>query len=104
MQLGDTQSTTLFVNEANALAKLARAVNRSSTAAALEVRAAKMTAQLQKLWSVESGCFNDLYCKPPSDGHEGSTHSTRLTPNIFYPMMIPNATTVWRAETMVRRH
>lgn len=104
MQLGDTQSTTLFVNEAHALAKLARAVNRNVTAAALEERAEIMTAQLRKLWSADVASFNDAFCKPPSDGSTGSTHSKRLTPNIFYPMMIANATTVSQAETMVRRH
>jgi hypothetical protein len=80
LQMGETQSTALFVADADAVAALCDAVERPAAAATARARAGAMRAQLAKLWDPLQGAFADLYV------HSGA-FSTRITPTIFYPLL-----------------
>jgi len=96
LQFGETQSTSLFIVDATALATLARVVNRTADAEILESRANAMRAQVHFLWDASRQAFSDLYAL-------SGTFSSRMTPTIFYPLMT-NASTAAQAVEMVNAH
>jgi putative isomerase len=80
LQFGETQSSSLFVADAEALAALAGAINRTSEQALLLSRAAAMRGQVARLFDEEQNAYMDLYVQ---SGH----FSTRLSPTSFYPLL-----------------
>ena len=80
LQLGETQSSSLFVADADALAVLAGAINRTAAAAVLQGRANAMRAQLGRLWDPAQGAFADIHV-------DTGAFSNRLTPTVFYPLL-----------------
>ena len=80
LQMGETQSSSLFVADAEALAALAGAVNRTSQQALLLARAAAMRAQVARLFDAQQQAFMDLHV------HSGR-FSDRLSPTSFYPLL-----------------
>lgn len=96
LQLADTQSTSLFVLDAECIATLALAVNRMEAVPRLRTRAAQMKAQLAKAWDAETRSFADIY---PETGK----FSDKLTPTTFYPLFA-GAATDQQATTMVQDH
>ncbi len=80
LQMGEAQSTALFVADADALAALCDAAGRPVEAATARARADAMRGQLEKLWDPVQGAFLDLYVAT-------GVFSTRLTPTIFYPLL-----------------
>lgn len=97
LQFGEVQSTSLFVADAIALAQLARAVNRTADADKLEARAATMGAQLPRLWDESQKAFADIYA-------QSGVFSKRLSPTIFYPMMVPGAVSIEQASGLINAH
>jgi hypothetical protein len=98
MQLADMQSTSLFVLDAESIATLADAINRSDDGATarLRHRAAQMRSQLSKAWNADANSFADIYVQT-------GTFSDRLTPTAFYPLFA-GAATDQQAVAMVEHH
>jgi len=81
MQAYDVGMSSLFVAEAAALAELARAVNRSADAAALDAWAAETRGLIAAhLWDDAAGAFKNFITS-------NSTLSTRVSPTSFYAML-----------------
>ena len=80
LQMGETQSTSLFVADADALAVLAGLVNRTAEQALLVARAAAMRAQVAKLFDARQQAFMDVYAQT-------GLFSERLSPTSFYPLL-----------------
>ena len=79
MQLADVGASSLFVAEADALAALATAVNRSADAALLAGRAAAVRAFISaQLWDEQQGAFVNTF--------PNGTHSRRVSPTSFYAL------------------
>ena len=85
MQLADVGASSLFVAEADALAALAAAVNRSADAAPLAARAAAVRAFISsQLWDEQQGAFVNTF--------PNGTHSRRVSPTSFYALAARAAT------------
>ena len=80
LQMGETQSSSLFVADAEALATLAGAINRTAEQALLLARAAAMRAQVARLFDVQQQSYMDLYAQT-------GLFSTRLSPTSYYPLL-----------------
>lgn len=80
LQIGETQSSSLFVADADALAILAGLINRTSEQALLVARAAAMRAQVAKLFDAAQSSFMDVYART-------GLFSQRLSPTSFYPLL-----------------
>jgi hypothetical protein len=95
LQLGDTQSTALFVHDALSLAELALALgpSRAGARALLQQRAALMQGQLRKLWDPEQRFFADVYVQT-------GAFSTKLTPTAAYPLLARVGTAAQAAATV----
>ena len=86
LQMGETQSSSLFVADAEALAALAAIVNRTAERAVLLARAASMRAQVARLFDDgPQQSFMDLYVN-------SGRFSTHLSPTSLYPLMAGAAT------------
>ena len=86
MQAYDIGMSSLFTAEAASLAILARAVNRSDDAAALEAQAAEMRSLIAStLWDEDAGTFKNFITS-------NSTLSTRVSPTSFYALLARAAT------------
>lgn len=96
LQFGEAQSTSLFIVDAMAISALARIVNRTAEAEAIEARADAMRAQLLHLWDPSQVAFADVYAQT-------GRFSQRLSPTIFYPLMA-NASSAAQAARMVTAH
>lgn len=79
------QSTALFVLDAESIATLSTAINRTGPVAQLRSRAALMKAQLARAWNTETRSFADIYV-------ETGAFSDKLTPTAFYPLFAGAAT------------
>jgi hypothetical protein len=86
LQMGETQSSSLFVADADALAFLAGLINRTSEQALLVSRAAAMRAQVAKLFDAAQSSFMDVYART-------GLFSERLSPTSFYPLLALGAAT-----------
>jgi hypothetical protein len=96
LQLADMQSTSLFVLDAESIAELAIAINRTGSVSRLRDRASQMRTQLRKAWNPTTGSFGDIF---PATG----AFSEKLTPTAFYPLFA-RAASDQQASTMVSRH
>jgi len=85
MQLADVGASSLFVADADALAGLAAAVNRTADAATLAARADAVRAQIAaQLWDEDRGTFVNTF--------PNGTHSARVSPTSFYALAARAAT------------
>ena len=80
LQMGETQSSSLFVADADALAILAGLISRTSEQALLVARASAMRAQVAKLFDAAQSSFMDVYART-------GLFSQRLSPTSFYPLL-----------------
>lgn len=96
LEFADVGLMSLYIEDCDALAKIADLLHRSSEAAELRTRSAKYRASLQTLWVPEAGIFLN------KDLHTGK-FSHRLSPTNFYPLLA-QAATPEQARQMVDRH
>jgi putative isomerase len=96
LQLGDAQSTALFVADTAALLEIAGILMRKSEGSVLETRHAAVAPQLARMWDEGQEMFADV------DVVSGA-FSSRVSPTIFYPLMARMAS-VDQAGRLVARH
>lgn len=85
MQLADVGASSLFVADADALAGLAAAINRTADAATLSARADAVRTQIAaQLWDESRGTFVNTF--------PNGTHSGRVSPTSFYALAARAAT------------
>ena len=93
LQIGDAQSTSLFVHDAESLAELADVLNRSEDASLLRLRASSMRLQLSKLWDPSQRFFADVFV-------QSGAFSSKLTPTALYPLLGRAASAEQAAHSM----
>ena len=99
LQIGDAQSTALFVADARALAALADVLGgaaRAAAAALLRARADAMAAQLARLWDPAQGAFVNIATAT-------GAHWQKVAPTSFYPLLARAASPA-QAQELVQRH
>ena len=86
MELYDVGMNAMFVQEAFALAKLARIIGREEEADELIRRGREFEQSIKdNLWDENQGIYANYF---PHNG----THSDRISPTSFYPMMLGSST------------
>ena len=96
LEYADVGLMSMYVADCDALAQIAKVLNKPAEAKELEERSALYRAKLATLWSEQEGIFLN------KDLHTGQT-SMRLSPTNFYPMLA-HAATPEQAKTMIERH
>jgi hypothetical protein len=96
LEYADVGLMSLYIADCDALAAIAKTLNKPDEAKELADRAARYRAKLATLWDEPTGIFLN------KDLHTGQ-FSTRLSPTNFYPMLA-HAATPQQASTMIQRH
>jgi len=96
MQLADVGLNSLYVIDCEALADIARVLDRKAEAEELRLRAEASRRCLASLWDEKTGIFLNRRT-------DTGEFSDRLSPTNFYPLLA-GATTPEQAERMVREH
>ncbi|MBN2411795.1 hypothetical protein JXQ31_08885 [candidate division KSB1 bacterium] len=96
MELWDVGLNSLYIADCNALAEIAKVLERDSEAKELLNRASKYTKNMERLWDKESG----LYLNVRTDS---LIADKRLSPTHFYPFLakVPSEK---QAQTMIDDH
>ena len=96
MTLADVGLTSLYVADCNALADIAKELDKNDISKELTERAKKYSISLQKLWNDEEGIFLNK--------HSGTGElSHRISPTNFYPLIAGVATQL-QAEIMMKKN
>ncbi len=95
-KLADVGLMSMYIADCNALADIAKELNKPDIVTELNLRAEKYTTSLKTLWSEPFGLFLN---KNLSDGK----FSYRLSPTLFYPMLAKVATQQ-QAKRMIDEH
>jgi putative isomerase len=96
MQLADVGLMSLYVADCDALSQIASELGKASEATSIHERGEHYRAALKTLWDEKTGAFlnKDLHTGKPS---------SRLSPNIFYPLLA-HAATPEQAKRLVEEH
>jgi hypothetical protein len=94
--LADVGLMSLYIHDCDALAEIATELGHGSDAAELGQRADRYRKRLGTLWDEKTGAFLN------KDLRTGAL-SSRLSPNIFYPLLA-HAATPQQAERLVHDH
>ncbi len=96
LEYADVGLMSMYIADCDALAQIAKVLNKPAEEKELEERSARYKAKLATLWSEQDGIFLN------KDLHTGQS-STRLSPTNFYPMLA-RAATPEQAKTMIEKH
>jgi putative isomerase len=96
LEYADVGLMSMYIADCDALAQMARVLNRPDIEQELKDRSARFRARLATLWNPEAGIFlnKDLHAGKPNH---------RLSPTNFYPMLA-HAATPEQAQTMIQKH
>ena len=99
LQIADTQSTSLFIIDALALAELSTVLSEQTPARINErdtllQRAKAMQEQIKHLFDPSQNTFADRFVQT-------GEFSTKLTPTALYPMMVDGAVSTAQAAAMI---
>jgi neutral trehalase len=96
MELADVGLMSLYVADCDALSQIASELGKTSEAAGIHERGEHYRAALKTLWDEKTSAFLN------KDLHTGKL-SSRLSPNIFYPLLA-RAATPEQARRLVDEH
>ena len=96
LEYADVGLMSMYIADCDALAQIAKVLNKPAEEKELEERGAQYKAKLATLWNEQEGIFLN------KDLHAGKS-SMRLSPTNFYPMLA-RAATHEQAKTMIEKH